>query len=301
MFEQPAFHQHSDTRAVSGARQFVGQHPPTQNHLLAALPLVDYERLLPKLEPVVQPLGRIIHESGDREKYLYFPTAGIVCRFYVMASGESAGIAVTGREGVIGVASFLGGESTPSQAEVLCAGYAYRVRTALLKNEFERDGPLPQLLLRYTQMLFTQIGQLAACNRHHSLEQRLGRLLLSCLDRVPLNSVTMTHGRLADVLGVRREGVTQAAGTLQKAGLIHSSRGQIAVLDRSRLEARACECYAVVRREHDRLLADYQRVEDAARRREITRVYKVRRIPRSSDARQHPVTCIATFDYAQGN
>jgi CRP-like cAMP-binding protein len=295
MFEQPAFHQHSDTRVAPGVREFVGQHAPTQNHLLAALPLVDYERLVPELEPVPLPLGRIVHESGDREKYLYFPTVGIVCRFYVVASEASAGIAVTGREGVIGVASFLGGDSTPSQAEVLCAGYAYRVRAALLKSEFEHGGLLPQLLLRYTQMLFTQIGQVAACNRHHSLEQRLCRLLLSCSDRVPLNSLTMTHERLAAVLGVRREAVTQAAGRLQKAGLIHSSRAQIAVLDRSRLEARACECYAVVRREHDRLLADYQRVENAARDREITRV---RRLPRPPDARRQPSTCIATGDYA---
>jgi CRP-like cAMP-binding protein len=266
-----------------------------QNHLLAALPLVDYERLLPELEPVALPLERTIHESGDRENFLYFPTAGIVCRFYLMASGASGGIAVTGREGVIGVASFLGGESTPSQAEVLCAGYAYRVRAALLKSEFEHDGPLPQLLLRYTQMLFTQIGQVAACNRHHSLEQRLCRLLLSCLDRMPLNSLTMTHVRLADVLGVRREGVTQAAGTLQKAGLIQSSRGQVAVHDRSRLEARVCECYAVVRREHDRLLADYQRVEETSQGREIERV---RRVPRSPNARerQHPAACIAMGD-----
>jgi CRP-like cAMP-binding protein len=298
MFEQPTFHRHSDTRAVSGARQFVGQHAPTQNHLLAALPLVGFERLLPELEPVVLPLGRTIHESGDREKHLYFPTAGIVCRFYTTESGASAGIAVTGREGVIGVASFLGGETALSQAEVLCAGYAYRVRAALLKSEFEHGGPLPQLLLRYTQMLFTQIGQVAACNRHHSLEQRLCRLLLSCLDRVPLSSLTMTQERLAEVLGVRREAVTQAAGRLQEARLIHLSRGQIAVLDRSRLEARVCECYAVVRREHDRLLADYQGGEDASRGREVTRV---RRLPRSPEGRErHPATCIATGDYALG-
>jgi CRP-like cAMP-binding protein len=298
MFEQSGTHQHSDTRAVSGARQLVGRHAPTQNHLLAALPLVDYERLLRELEPVVLPLGQIIDESGDREKYLYFPTAGIVCRFYGMASGASAGIAVTGREGVVGVASFLGGKSTPSQAEVVGAGFAYRIRAALLKSAFEHDGPLPQLLLRYTQMLFNQIGQLAACNRHHSLEQRLCRLLLSCLDRVPLSSVTMTHGRLADILGVRREGVTQAVGALQKAGLIRSSRGQITVLDRSRLEALTCECYGVVRRERDRLLADYRRGEDACRDPEITRV---RRLPGLPDTRERPhhATCIATFDCAK--
>ena len=229
-------------------------HAPRQNRLLAALPPEDYERLLPNLEPVPLPLGWTVHRAGDREQYLYFLTAGIVSRFYVTQNGASAEIAVTGSEGVIGVASFLGGESTPSQAVVLSAGYAYRLGADLVKNEFEHDGPLPHLLLRYTQALIAQTGQIAVCNRHHSLEQRLCRLILSSLDRLPSNEVTMTQELIADMLGVRREGVTEAAGKLQKAGLIHCSRGHIAVLDRPRLEAQVCECYAVVKREYDRLL-----------------------------------------------
>jgi CRP-like cAMP-binding protein len=211
-----------------------------------------YERLLPDLEPVPLPLGWTVHGAGDREKYLYFLTAGIVSRFYVTESGASAESAVTGSEGVIGVASFLGGESTPSQAVVLSAGYAYRLGTNLLSNE--HDGPLPHLLLRYTQALIAQTGQIAVCNRHHSLEQRLCRWILSCLDRLPSNELTMTQELIADMLGVRRVGVTRAAGKLQRAGLIHASRGHIAVLDRPQLEAQACECYAVVKREYERLL-----------------------------------------------
>jgi CRP-like cAMP-binding protein len=171
-----------------------------------------------------------------------------------MESGASAEFAVTGNEGVIGVASFLGGESTPNQAVVLSAGFAYRLRADLLKNEFKHDGPLPHLLLRYTQALIAQAGQTAVCNRHHALEQRLCRWILSCLDRLPGNELTMTQELIASMLGVRREGVAEAAGKLQKSGLIHTSRGHIAVLDRPHLEAQACECYAVVRREYDRLL-----------------------------------------------
>src|ERR1035437_8867366 len=218
-------------RAVSA------QHAPRQNRLLAALPLEDYERLLPDLEPVPLPLGWTVHRAGDREKYLYFLTAGIVSRFYVTQNGASAEIAVTGSEGVIGVASFLGGESTPSQAVVLSAGYAYRLGADLVKNEFEHDGPLSHLLLRYTQALIAHTAQIAVCNRHHSLEQQLCRWILSRLDRLPSNELTMTQELIADMLGVRREGVTEAAGKLQKAGLIHNSRGHIAVLDRRRLEA----------------------------------------------------------------
>jgi CRP-like cAMP-binding protein len=195
-----------------------------------------------------------------------------VGRFYATERGASAGIAVTGSEGVIGVASFLGGKSTLSQAQVLCAGYAYRIRAGLLKGQFERESPLLQLLLRYTQALVTQVGQVVACNRHHSTEQRLCRLLLSCLDRLPSSQLAMTHKGLAHVLGVRRESVTKAIGTLQMAGLLHSSRGQIAVLDRFRLEARACECYEVVRLEDDRLLADYRRAGAACSDRPVARV-----------------------------
>ena len=275
MFEQPAFRPQSDSWLAPGARgvEGYGQRAPTQNHLVAALPLAGYERLLPDLKPVALPLGWTVHESGDQDRYLYFPVAGLVCRFFRAERGASTGIAVTGSEGVIGVASFLGGESTPSQAQVLCAGYAYRLRADLVKTQFELNGPLVQLLLRYTQALFTQVGQVVACNRHHSIEQRLCRLLLSCLDRLPSRPLTMTHQRLADVLGVRREAVTEAVGMLRTAGLLHLSRGQIAVLDRFRLETRACECYEVVRREDDRLLADYRRAKVASSARPVARVH----------------------------
>jgi len=239
-------------------------HTPRQNHLLAALPPSDYQRLLPELEPVALPLGSTVHGAAGRETHLYFITAGIVSRFCVMQNGASAEFAATGREGVIGVASFLGGDTTPSQAVVLSAGYAYRLGAVPLRNEFERDGPLPRLLLRYTQALITQIGQTAVCNRHHSLEQRLCRWILSCLDRSPSNELTMTHGLISNMLGVQREGITKAAGKLQRAGLIHCSRGHITVLDRFRLEARACECYAVVKREYDRLLLPENTIRNAA-------------------------------------
>jgi len=229
-------------------------YAPRQNHLLAALPVEDYERLLPDLEPVPLPLGWTVHSAGDREKYLYFLTAGVVSRFYVTQNGESAEFAVTGREGMIGVASFLGGQSSPSQAVVLSAGYAYRLRADLLKNEFEHNGPLSQLLLRYTHALIAQTGQIAVCNRYHSIEQQLCRWILSSLDRLSSNVLRMTQEMIAEMLGVRREGVTEAAGKLQKAGLIHYGRGHIVVLDRSRLEAQACECYTVVKRQYDRLL-----------------------------------------------
>ena len=230
------------------------QHTPRHNYLLAALPADDYERLLPHLEPVPLPLGWAVHGAGDRETYLYFLTAGIVSRYCVTHSGASKEYAVTGREGVIGVASFLGGESTPTRADVLSAGHAYRWGADLLKGEFEHDGPLPRLLLRYIKALITQVGQIAACNRHHSLEQRLCRWILSCLDRLPSNELVMTQKMIARMLGVRREGVTEAAGRLQEAGLIYYHRGRIAALDRRQLEAQTCECYAVVKRAYDELL-----------------------------------------------
>jgi CRP-like cAMP-binding protein len=245
-------------RAVSA------QQTPRQNHLLAALPLEDYERLLPDLEPVPLPLGWTVHGAGDREKYLYFLTAGIVSRFYVTQNGASAGIALTGSEGVIGVAAFLGGESTVSRAVVLSAGYAYRLRADLLDNEFKHHRQLLHLLLRYTQALIVQTGQIAVCNRHHSVEQQLCRWILTLLDRLPSSKLTMTQELIADMLGVRRVGVTVAAGKLQKAGLIHYRRGHIAVLDRARLEAQVCECYAVVKREYDRLLPEYRQAGVAA-------------------------------------
>jgi CRP-like cAMP-binding protein len=227
---------------------------PRQNYLLAALPSEDYERLLPDLEPFPLAPGRSVHAAGEREKYVHFLTEGIVSRFHVTTNGASAEFAVTGREGVIGVASFLGGESMPSRAVVLSAGHSYRLRAEQLKHEFDHAGPLPLLLLRYTQALIAQIGQIAACKRFHSLDQRLCRWILSCLDRLSSNELTITQELIADMLGVRREGVSEAAGKLQQAGLIHCSRGRIAVLDRPRLEARACECYTIVKREYDRLL-----------------------------------------------
>jgi len=227
---------------------------PRENRLLAALPPADYDRLLPCLEPVPLPLGWIIYGPRDREKHLYFVTAGIVSRLYVTNSGASAEFAIAGSEGVIGVASFLGGRSLPSQSVVLSAGHSYRLASEVLKVEFEHGGPLQRLLLRYTEALIVQTGQVAACNRRHSLEQRLCRWLLSCLDRLPSGELTITQELVAHALGARREGVTEVIGKLQKAGAIHCSRGHIAVLDRSALQAHACECYAVVKNECDRLL-----------------------------------------------
>jgi CRP-like cAMP-binding protein len=227
---------------------------PAHNRILAALPPEDYERLLPDLEPFPLPSNWIVHVAGTRERHVYFPTAGIVARYQVTEGGASAGFAVTGNEGVIGVASFLGGASTPSQADVLCAGHSFRVEADRLARAFEHGGALPRLLLRYTDALIAQTGQIAVCNRHHSLEQRFSRWILSCLDRLPSHEVTMTQKRIADMLGVRREGVTEVAGRLEDAGLIRCRRGRIVVPDRRRLEGRVCECYAVVAREYDRLV-----------------------------------------------
>jgi CRP-like cAMP-binding protein len=228
--------------------------PPTKNRLLAALPASELERLLPHLEPVALPLGLALYESGDRQAHVFFPTEGIVSLLYVMEDGASAEIAVTGNEGLIGVSLFMGGESTPSRAIVQSAGYGYRLGSEILKGEFQRGGALQHLLLRYTQALITQMAQTAVCNRHHALEQQLCRWLLLSLDRLPGNELRMTQELIANMLGVRREGVTEAAGHLQEAGLIRYQRGQIAVLDRPGLEQRVCECYAVVKRECDRLL-----------------------------------------------
>ena len=230
------------------------QRKPEQNRLLAALPATDYQRLLPQLEPVALPQGLIVFESGRKLRYLYFPCSGIVSLMYAMENGASTEIAVIGHDGVIGIALFMGGESTPSRAVVQSAGHGYRLKAAFLKTEFARAGPLQQLLLRYTQALIAQMTQTAVCNRHHSVEQQLCRWLLLSLDRLPSNKLAMTQELIANVLGVRREGITEAAGKLQAAGLIHYSRGHITVLDRPRLEERVCECYAVVKKEMDRLL-----------------------------------------------
>jgi CRP-like cAMP-binding protein len=234
--------------------------PATKNLLLAALPAADYERLLPHLEPVALPLGWALYESGDRMAHVFFPTEGIVSLLYVMENGASAEIAVTGKEGLIGVSLFMGGESTPSRAIVQSAGQGYRLGADTLKREFERGGNLQHLLLRFTQALITQMAQTAVCNRHHTVEQQLCRWLLLSLDRLASSEVHMTQELIANMLGVRREGVTEAARRLQDAGLIRYQRGQISVLDRPRLEERVCECYAVVKRECDRLL----RYDDAA-------------------------------------
>lgn len=228
---------------------------PRENHLLAALPAADYTRLLPTLEPVSLPKGWTVQGAGEREKYLYFITAGIVSRVCVTEAGASAGFAITGREGVVGIATFLGGDSTPSQAVVLSTGAAYRLRLDVLRRECGYDGPLLHLLLRYAQVLMTQTGQTAVCNRRHSVGQQLCCLLLSCLDRLHSNELTLTQEVIAEMLGVRREGVTEAAGHLRADGLIHYSRGRINVTDRPGLEKRTCECYAVVKKEHDRLLS----------------------------------------------
>ncbi len=198
-------------------------------------------------------LGRAIYEAGGHQGHVYFPTTSIVSLLYVMEDGASAEIAIAGNDGVIGIALFMGGGSTPSRAVVQSAGYGYRLRAGVLTSEFGRGGELQHVLLRYTQALITQMAQTAVCNRHHSVEQQLCRWLLLSLDRLPSNQLTMTQELIANMLGVRREGVTEAAGHLQVAGLIHYSRGRITVLDRPKLEARVCECYAVVKREYDRL------------------------------------------------
>ncbi|MDO9214174.1 MAG: Crp/Fnr family transcriptional regulator [Methylococcales bacterium] len=229
-------------------------HSPKQNHLLAALPEEEYEFLFPHLEAVKMPLGEVIYESGGELRYVYFPSTCIVSLLYVMENGSSAEIAVVGNEGIIGIALFMGGGSMPNRAVVQSAGHAYRLKGSLIKKEFAQNGPMMRLLLRYTQALITQMAQTAVCNRHHSIDQQLCRWLLLSLDRLPSNKLTMTQELIANMLGVRREGVTEAAGKLQQAGLIHYSRGQIIVLDRAGLEERVCECYQVVKTETDRLL-----------------------------------------------
>ncbi|MBI2801111.1 MAG: Crp/Fnr family transcriptional regulator [Gammaproteobacteria bacterium] len=227
---------------------------PLQNHLLAALSTEVQARLFPRLELVSLALGKVLYESGDTMRHVYFPTDSIVSLLYVMGNGASAEISVVGNEGVIGVALFMGGESTPSRAIVQSAGQAYRLAGQLLKNEFNRHEEILLLLLRYTQSLITQMAQTAVCNRHHSIDQQLCRWLLLSLDRLPSNRLTMTQELIANMLGVRREGVTDAAGKLQRLGVIEYSRGQITVVNRPQLETLCCECYAVVKKETERLL-----------------------------------------------
>ena len=229
-------------------------HYPKQNHLLDALPAEDYARLLSDLELIPMPLGWAVYESGDNMGYVYFPTTCIVSLLYVMQSGASAEIAITGNEGLIGISLFMGGESTPSRAVVQSEGSSYRLKASVLKREFALGGHLQHLALRYTQALITQMAQTAVCNRHHSVDQQLCRWLLLSLDRLSSNKLRMTQELISNMLGVRREGVTEAAGRLQASGLIHYSRGKITVIDRPGLEQRVCECYAVVKKEFDRLL-----------------------------------------------
>ena len=228
---------------------------PLKNQLLAALPAEEFKRWLPQLEFVDLPLGKVLYESGGQLTHVYFPTTAIVSLLYVMENGASAEIAVVGYEGVVGISLFMGGESTPSRAVVQSAGQGFRLNSAAIREEFKR-APVLHLLLRYTQALITQMAQTAVCNRHHSLNQQLCRWLLLSLDRLQSNQLVMTQELIANMLGVRREGVTESALTLQKAGLIAYSRGRITVLDRPGLEQRTCECYAVVKKEYDRLLPE---------------------------------------------
>ena len=228
---------------------------PLDNHLLAALPDAEWQRWLPQLEQVEMPLGEVLYESGKALTHVYFPTTSIVSLLYVMENGASAEIAVVGNEGVVGIALFMGGESTPSRAVVQSAGQGFRLKAQAIKDEFKR-APVLHLLLRYTQALITQMVQTAACNRHHSLDQQLCRWLLLSLDRLHGSELAMTQELIANMIGVRREGVTEAAGNLQRAQLIRYSRGRITVLDRPGLEQHVCECYAVVKKEYDRLLPE---------------------------------------------
>ena len=229
---------------------------PNQNYLLAALPTAEFERIAPHLELVATPLGEVLYESGGRLQHAYFPTSAIVSVQYVMKNGASSEIAGVGNEGALGISLFMGGNTTPSRAIVQTAGHGYQLKAQMLMQEFNRGGLMQRLLLRYTQALMTQISQTAVCNRHHSKEQQLCRWFLLTLDRLPSNELTMTQEQIASMLGVRRESITEAARRLQQGGMISYRRGHITVLDRSGLESRVCECYAVVKKEHDRLLCD---------------------------------------------
>ncbi len=229
-------------------------NPPTANLLLNALPLANYERLTPHLEEIQLNLGEVLYESGSQMSHAYFPTSSIVSLLYVLENGSSAEIAVVGKEGILGIALFMGGFTTPSRAVVQSKGMAYRLKASLLLEEFNRGAETHNLLLRYTQALITQMAQTAVCNRHHTVEQQLCRWLLLSLDRLSNNSLNMTQELIANMLGVRREGVTEAAGRLQREGVIRYYRGHIEVLDRVRLESQVCECYQVVKTEFERLL-----------------------------------------------
>ncbi|MFA6311660.1 MAG: Crp/Fnr family transcriptional regulator [Sterolibacterium sp.] len=233
-------------------------HDPNQNHLLAALLDAEFERLAPHLELIPMLLGDVLYESGGKMQHVYFPTTSIISLQYVLEDGGSSEIAGVGNEGVLGISLFMGGNTTPSRAVVQTGGHGYRLSARILMEEFNRAGPVLRLLLRYTQALITQMSQTAVCNRHHSVEQQLCRWLLLTLDRLPSNDLTMTQELIASMLGVRREGVTEAAGKLQNGGFIRYRRGHITVVDRVGLEGEVCECYAVVKKEFARLLSDVQ-------------------------------------------
>lgn len=254
-------HQHHRFMAVPGQMAF--KHRTLQNHLLNALPADVYERLVPQLELVPMQFGDVFYESGGELRYAYFPTNCIATLLYIMENGASSEVAVVGNEGMLGVALLMGGDTMPYHAVIQAAGYAYRLKKQVLEQEINRNGTLLRILLLYTQALITQMAQTSACNRHHSLDQQLCRLLLSRLDRLDSDELTMTQELISNMLGVRREGVTEAAGKLQKAGLIGYRRGHITVLDRQGLEARACECYQVVKTEFDRLLPLPARLEES--------------------------------------
>jgi len=237
------------------------RHAPNQNHLLAALPTEIFEHIAPHLELISMPLGEVLYESGGQLQHVYFPTTAIVSLHYVMENGASSEVAGVGNEGVLGISLFMGGNTTPSRATVQTGGHGYRLKARLMIKEFNCAGPMMRLMLRYTQALITQMSQTAACNRHHSVEQQLCRWLLLTLDRLPSNELTMTQELIAGMLGVRREGITEAAGNLQRADLISYRRGHITVLDRLGLESRTCECYNVVKKEFHRLLYDIESVK----------------------------------------
>jgi CRP-like cAMP-binding protein len=251
---QPSAKPRVERRKAPRKPGIASAHNPKKNRLLAAFPAADFERWLPHLELFNMPLGQVLFESGAVEKYVYFPTTAIVSLLYVMKDGDAAEIAMIGNEGVVGVSLLMGGNSTPSRAVVQSAGKGFRLSAKMIKLEFDRGGAVTHLLLRYIQALITQMAQTAVCNRHHSLDQQLCRWLLLSLDRLPGNELAMTQELIANMLGVRREGVTEAALKLQRSGLIKYSRGRITVLNRHGLEKRSCECYGVVRKEYERLL-----------------------------------------------
>lgn len=244
-------------------------HDPNHNHLLSALPDIEFERIAPHLELVPMLVGDVLCESGGKLQHIYFPVTSIISLHYLLENGGSSEVAGVGNEGALGISLFMGGNTTPSRAVVQTSGHAYRLKAHLLMEEFNRAGPLMRLLLRYTQALLTQMSQTAVCNRHHSVDQQLCRWLLQTLDRIPSNELTITQELIANMLGVRREGVTEAAGKLQSGGLIRYRRGHITVLDKTGLEGKVCECYGVVKKEFARLMSDVRQRQNSAAARKV--------------------------------